>query len=52
MRGKKLESIVLQKAIRYCNEITQIVINHHSSKADFDNNTEFQFAVGMYPSNR
>lgn len=47
MRGKKSERIVLQKMIRYCDDITQILAKHHSSREDFEHNTEFQFACGM-----
>lgn len=47
MRGEKSERIVLQKMIRYCDEIAQILEKHHFAKEDFENNTEFQFASGM-----
>ncbi len=47
MRGEKSQSILLQKMIRYCDEIAQILEKHHFDKKDFEQNTEFQFAVGM-----
>ena len=47
MRGKKSEQIVLQKIIRYCDEITQILKKHHYDREDFENDKEFQFASGM-----
>lgn len=47
MRGKKSERIVLQKMIRYCDEIEQLLEKHHYDREDFENNMEFQFASGM-----
>ena len=47
MKGKKSEQIVLQKMVRYCNEIALILEKHHFSREDFENDTEFQFACGM-----
>jgi len=47
MRGKKSEQIILQKMIRYCNEIELILEKHHFNREEFDNDTEFQFACGM-----
>lgn len=47
MRGKKSEQIILQKIIRYCDEITRILKKHHYNKKDFENDIEFQFASGM-----
>ncbi len=38
MRGKKSERIVLQKIIRYCDEIEQLVRKHHYARQDFENN--------------
>lgn len=46
MRDKKSEQIVLQKIIRYCDEIVKIVEKHHFDKDDFEGNMEFQFASG------
>ena len=31
MRGKKSEQIVLQKMLRYCDEMEQILNKHHSN---------------------
>lgn len=47
MRGKKSVRIVLQKIIWYCDEIAQILAKHYSSREDFENDAEFQFACGM-----
>lgn len=47
MRGKKAEQLVLQKMIRYCDEITKILEKHHFCREDFENDIEFQFASGM-----
>ena len=47
MRSKKPERIVLQKLLRYCDEIAQILERHHFDREDFESNTEFQFASGM-----
>lgn len=47
MRGKKTERMILQKMLRYCNEIEQILKKHHFSRKEFENDTEFQFACGM-----
>lgn len=47
MRGKKSEHIVLQKMIRYCDEIAQILKKHRFNREEFENDTEFQFACGM-----
>lgn len=47
MRGKKSERIILQKMIRYCDEIEQILKKHHSNREEFENDKEFQFACGM-----
>lgn len=47
MRGKKPERITLQKMIRYCNEIEQILKKHRFNREEFENDTEFQFACGM-----
>ncbi len=47
MRGKKPERITLQKMIRYCNEIEQILKKHHFNREEFENDIEFQFACGM-----
>lgn len=33
--------------LRYCDEIAQILIQHHSNREEFENDTEFQFACGM-----
>lgn len=44
MRGKKPERIMLQKMLRYCNEIEQILKKHHFNREEFDDDTEFQFA--------
>lgn len=47
MRGKKSERIVLQKMLRYCDEIAQILKKHHFDREEFENDVEFQFASGM-----
>lgn len=47
MRGRKSAQIVLQKMIWYCDEIAQILAKHDSSREDFENDAEFQFACGM-----
>lgn len=47
MRGKKSEQIVLQKMLRYCDEIEQILKKHRFNREEFENDTEFQFACGM-----
>lgn len=47
MRSKKSEQIALQKMLRYCDEIAQILKKHHSNREEFENDTEFQFACGM-----
>lgn len=47
MRGKKSEQIVLQKMLRYCDEMEQILNKHHSNREEFEKDTEFQFACGM-----
>ena len=47
MKGKKPEQMILQKIIRYCDEIGLILEKHHFNRDDFENNTEFQFACGM-----
>ena len=47
MRGEKLERIVLQKMIRYCEEIAQILGKHNFNREDFEEDTEFQYASGM-----
>lgn len=47
MRGKRSERIMLQKMLRYCDEIGQILKKHHFNREEFENDTEFQFACGM-----
>ena len=47
MRGRKSEQIILQKMIRYCNEIELILEKHHFNRKDFEKDMEFQFACGM-----
>ncbi|MCM1189253.1 MAG: hypothetical protein NC541_08140 [bacterium] len=47
MRGKNSERVILQKMLRYCDEIEQILKKHHSDREEFENDTEFQFACGM-----
>lgn len=47
MKSRKSERIVLQKMIRYCDEIAQILEKHHFAREDFENDMEFQFASGM-----
>lgn len=47
MRGKRMERIMLQKMLRYCDEIEQILNKHHFNREEFENDTEFQFACGM-----
>lgn len=47
MRGKRAEHIILKKMIKYCDEIAQMLENHNCDKEVFENNSEFQFAVGM-----
>ncbi|MCM1212862.1 MAG: DUF86 domain-containing protein [Blautia sp.] len=47
MRGKKSERIILQKMMQYCDEIEQILKKHHSNRAEFEDDKEFQFACGM-----
>ncbi len=47
MRGKKSERIVIQKMIRYCDEIALILEKHCFRREEFELDTEFQFACGM-----
>lgn len=47
MRGKKSERIMLQKMLRYCNEIEKILEKHHCNREEFEDDTEFQYACGM-----
>ena len=47
MRGKRPQRVIVQKMIRYCDEITRMLKRHHFDRDEFDNNTEFQFACGM-----
>lgn len=47
MRGKRSERVILQKIIKYCDEISSILQNHHSSRDEFEHDKEFQLAVGM-----
>ena len=47
MRGRNSEQIILQKMIRYCNEIELILEKHHFNRKDFEKDMEFQFACGM-----
>lgn len=49
MRGRKSERIMLQKMLRYCDEIGQILKKHHFNREEFENDTEFQFACGIIP---
>ena len=47
MRGKKAERVILQKMLRYFDEIEQILKKHHFNREEFEDNTEFQLACGM-----
>ncbi len=47
MRDKRTERMMLQKMLRYCNEIEWILKKHHANREEFENDTEFQFACGM-----
>lgn len=47
MRGKRPEQIILQKILRYCDEIERILKKHCFDREKFENDTEFQFACGM-----
>lgn len=47
MRERKKERVVLQKIIQYGNEIEHILEKHCFDREDFNENTEFQFAIGM-----
>ncbi|MCM1023939.1 MAG: DUF86 domain-containing protein [Prevotella sp.] len=47
MRGRRAEQVILKKMIKYCDEIAQMLERHNSSREDFENNSEFQFAAGM-----
>ena len=47
MRHKSAERIILQKIIRYCDEITLILKKHHCLRTYFEQDMEFQFACGM-----
>ncbi len=40
MKGKKPEQMILQKIIRYCDEIGLILEKHHFNRDDFENNAE------------
>ena len=47
MRGKKAERIVLQKIIKYCDTIEEILAKHDFNRAYFESDKEFQYASGM-----
>lgn len=47
MRGKKKAQIVLQKMLRYCDEIGHILEKHDFDRKYFEDDMEFQFACGM-----
>ena len=47
MRGKRPQRVILQKMIRYCDEITRMLNRHQFDRDEFENDTEFQFACGM-----
>lgn len=47
MRGKRAEQVALQKMIHYCDEMARILEKHNFDRAEFETDTEFQFASGM-----
>lgn len=47
MRGKRSERVILQKMIRYCDEIARMLERHHFDRESFEHDTEFQFVSGM-----
>lgn len=47
MRGNRPRRVIVQKMIRYCDEITGMLSRHRFDRGEFEQDTEFQFACGM-----
>ena len=47
MRGKTLDKVCLEKIIMYSDKITEICKKHNFRKADFEDDSEFQYACSL-----